>query len=273
MEKELLVTISDETTCLFGVRFLGSFFQNKSLVNLTLLYIAAHRGTSDFRRSGSEDGAMALEESRKILCHWGFSAEKIKSKIHAREFGIAKDIIREGREGVYDSVVLGKRGYGALQNLFCDSVTRKLMEGNIDFPIWISRLPEEDRRNVLLCVDGSDASLRIADHVGFMVKEEDHVIRVLHVDTGQGNNVEMILNAAREKLIVNGIPEARMEMTVIRSHGVVQTILTEADRGDYAVVAVGRVGHQKGGISGWLIGSRSMRLLEHLEKAVLWVSK
>jgi len=225
-------------------------------------------GKSDFNK-----GNMALEASRKILSTWGFSPERIASKIHAQEFGVVKDIIREGREGLYDSVVLGKRGYSAFANLFSASVTKKILEDDIDFPIWISRLPEQGRRNVLLCVDGSDAGLRIADHVGFMLKDEDHTITILHVDTGHSGNGEAILNEAREKLTGNGVPKERIKMSVIKSHRVVHTILEEVERRAYAVVAVGRVGEQKSRMADWLVGSRSMKLLEKMDKAVLWVSK
>lgn len=287
MEKQLLLTVSDETTCLFGVRFLSSFFQNKSLINITLFYVAAHLDAADrstghtdnhpnekaFGKSESDKGNMALEASRKILCTWGFSAERIACKIQSQEFGVVKDIIKEGREGLYDSVVLGKRGYSAFENLFSSSVTKRIMEDDIDFPIWISRLPEHGRRNVLLCVDGSDAGLRIADHVGFMLKDEDQMVTILHVDTGHKENGDAILHEAHEKLTANEVAKERIEMSVIRSHRVVHTILEEVERKAYAVVAVGRVGEQKSKISDWLIGSRSMKLLENMEKAVLWVSK
>ena len=214
-----------------------------------------------------------MEASRRILCNWGFSSERITAKVQTQKAGIVKDIIREARDGLYDSVVLGKRGFGAFESLFSASVTRRIMEDHIDFPIWISRLPESGRRNVLLCVDGSDASLRMADHVGFMLKEEDHKITILHVDNGHNENTEIILEGALKNLIDNGIYQDRIDMSVIKSHRVVQTILEKSEQNAYAIVAVGRVGTQKGKAAGWLVGSRSMKLLQNMEKAVLWVSK
>jgi len=287
MEKQLLLTISDESTCLFGVRFLSSFFQNKSLINITLFYVAAHTDASagsagsiqnhpcekSSDKNDFSKGNMALEAGRRILSTWGFSPEKIALKMQPQEFGVVKDIIREGRAGLYDSVVLGKRGYNAFEDLFSTSVTKRILEDDIDFPIWISRLPEHGRRDVLLCADGSDASLRVADHAGFILKDEDHMITILHVDTGHSENAEAILDGAREKLTDNGVSGERIQMSVIRSHRVVQTILGEMERKAYAVVAVGRVGERKSKMADWLIGSRSIKLLENIEKAVLWVSK
>jgi hypothetical protein len=55
---------------------------------------------------------------------------------------------------------------------------------------------------------------------------------------------------------------------------VVKPIVEEVERGGYAAVAVGRGGTQiKGLFDKWLAGSRSMELMEILEKAALWVSK
>lgn len=286
MEKQLLLTVSDETTCLFGVRFLGSFFQNKSLINITLFYVTDHCeppnsslasiSLHDAPGRKSNDpcpGNTAIEASRRILCNWGFSPDRITFKIQAQEAGIVKDIIREAREGLYDSVVLGKRGFGAFEDFFSASVTKRIMEDHIDFPIWISRLPESGRRNVLLCVDGSDASLRMADHVGFMLKEEDHNITILHVDNDHKENTDNIIEGAFDNLIGNGIDQDRIDISVIKSHRVVHTILEKSEQKAYAIVAVGRVGAQKGKMAGWLIGSRSMKLLQNMEKTVLWVSK
>ncbi|NTW35137.1 MAG: hypothetical protein HGB17_03235 [Syntrophobacteraceae bacterium] len=50
--------------------------------------------------------------------------------------------------------------------------------------------------------------------------------------------------------------------------------MDELNKGRYAVVAVGRGGSESRGIlDKWLMGSVSIKLMESLEKAVLWVSK
>jgi len=287
MEKKLLITVGDETTCLFGVRFLSSFFQNKSLLQIILLSVAPQLDHSNrspvsvhTQIGGKSVGGdvlsevgMALQTSRKILSNWGFPAERITTRVQVEEAGVVKDIIREARQGLYDAVVLGRRGYGLFESLFATSVTARLLEDDIDFPLWISRMPEHGRKNVLLCVDGSDASLRIADHVGFMLREEDHRVTILHVNTGERKDVDAILQAASVKLADNGIEQERMDISVIKSEKVAPTILEEAERKAYAVVAVGRVGANKGGLTGWFVGSRSMKLLQRMEKAVMWVSR
>ncbi|MDY0041416.1 MAG: hypothetical protein RBS57_13985 [Desulforhabdus sp.] len=284
MQKHLLITISDDVRILHGVRFVGSFFANKSKLDITLLYVAPYAATSggdraqrDLHRKNKEiyrrKGEASLGVAKNILLERGFSAENISSKLMFKQFGTVKDIIREAHAQSYDAVVLGKRGYAVFENIMKDSVSKAIMERDIGFPIWICRRPEEDRKNVLLCVDGSEPSLRMADHVGFMLQSEiEHQVTVFHADTGE-KNVEAILDAAKQKLLANGIEQERINLQVVASTGVVKTIAAEVERKAFAVVAVGRVGVKKGGLKQWLVGSRSMKLLEDLENAVLWVSK
>jgi hypothetical protein len=47
MRKRLLITVSDDTSYLHGVRFVSSFFRSKSLVNVTLFYVAPHAHEMD----------------------------------------------------------------------------------------------------------------------------------------------------------------------------------------------------------------------------------
>lgn len=284
MQKHLLITISEDVKLMHGVRFVGSFFKNKSDVKLTLLYVTPSAETINgdkLQRSIDKKnmeiyrqrGQKALDVALKMLKELGFPAENISSKLMFKQFGTIKDIIREARTGSYDAVVLGKRGYAVFENVFQDSVTKAIMERDIDFPLWICRQPEENRRNVLLCVDGSEPGLRMADHVGFMIEsEKDHEVTLFHADTGE-KDIDKMLKEAKKMLLNNGVEEERIHTQVVSSSGVVKTILRETEKKAYAVVAVGRAGMKKGLVKGWLVGSRSMKLLENLDKAALWVSK
>lgn len=284
MEKHLLVTISDDLRILHGVRFVGSFFQNKADLKVTLLYVAplqelsgGDRALREINKKNAEvyrqKGQAAIAESKRLLTERGLSAENISAKLIFKQFGKVKDIIREARAKSYDSVVLGGRGYDILANVLKESVSREMLERDIDFPLWICRHPEENRRNVLLCVDGSDPCYRIADHVGFVLQhEKEHRITIFHLDTGK-HDTEALLAETKNTLLQNGIEPERIGTRVLRSGGIVKTILKEAEKEAYAAVAVGRVGVKKSLLEGWRVGSTSMKLLENLAKAALWVSK
>jgi hypothetical protein len=288
MQKKLLVTVSDEISYLHGVRFVGSFFMNKQAVSVTLFYVAPradiagggqgagrHEIDKQAAEASRKKGHAALDAARKMLLDRGFPVENITSQFIYRQFGTIKDIIREARSGQYDAVILGRRGYMIFESVFGMSMTKEILDQNIETPIWICRNPEESRRNVLLCVDGSDSSLRMVDHAGFMLKDEnEHSVTLFHVDSGEGQDREAIFNEARKVLLDNWISNGRVKSVASASTvtNVAKTILDEAQAGAYAVVGVGRAGIHKGRLKEWLVGSRTMKVLETIEKASLWVS-
>lgn len=289
MPRKLLITVSDDVSYLHGVRFVGSFFRNKSAIGVTLFYVAPHADLAgkattavmpaELDRKAAEAGQSkareALDAARVMLCDRGFPSGNVESKFIFREFGTVKDIMREAGKGAYDAVVLGRRGYMLFESVLATSITRDILDRRIDFPLWICRHPEEGRRNVLLCVDGSEAGLRMVNHVGCMLRNEtEHSITLFHVDTGEGESKEALLGQAGKTLIDNGIPASRIETVVSAAPitGVAKTILDTADRGAFAVIGVGRVGVEKGRLKEWLVGSRTMKLVETVQKAALWVS-
>ena len=285
LQKKILITVSEDVSYQYGLRFAGSFFNNKSAVSATLFYIAspadsAVRGAGQELIAGKlaearkQNALQVLDAARRKLCDRGFPSENVSTKFIFRQFGTARDIVREARAGNYDTVILGRRGYLLFESIFSMSVTRQILDLAIEPPIWICRRPDENRRNVLLCVDGSSASFRMVDHVGFMLTDEDrHSVTLFHVDTGEGRNKEAIMDKARG-LIERQIPQGRVESIVVSStvSGVGKKILEEAAAKNYAAVGVGRVGSRKGRIKEWLTGSRTMKLVESMEKTALWVS-
>ena len=288
MEKHLLLTIGDDMSSLNGVRFAGSFFRNKANLKLTLLYVSSTFESSESKRESQaqkagialaeasrDKGILAMEESRKLLLLRGFREDAVDLKLISKRFGTVKDIVQEARNGLHDAAVIGRRGFAFFEKALSSSVSREILEQRIDFPVWICKRPEEGRKNVLLCVDETEPSRRIADHVGFMLQGEDHSITIFHVDDGERKDIESILAQVQQMLMANHIPEDRIRSLVVRTPRVAAAILEEAEKGAYAVVAVGRGGSQpKGLLKKWLVGgSRSMKLLDTLEKAVLWVSK
>ncbi len=285
MKRHLLVTVSEDVSALYGVRFVASFIERKDLTEITLLYVAqgaegatcSVSATAESSLSDSQcaRGQAALDAARQLLVDRGFLRESVRTLLANKRFGTVKDIAREARAGLYDAVVFGRRGYTLFESTFSTSVSREIMEHRINFPIWICRMPEEHRKGVLVCVDESEPSMRIADHVGFILQnEQQHTVTLLHVSSGNKTEAEAVLNKAEAQLKANGIGAERIRRLIVPGSRVVNTIMDELNKGHYAAVAVGRGGSESRGIlDKWLMGSVSMKLMESLEKAVLWVSK
>jgi nucleotide-binding universal stress UspA family protein len=285
MERHYLLTISEDVNALYGVRFAASFFKNKKKACFTVCYVAtksvipgrtaaAPKQSASSAEALDSKGEAALSAGRKILLDSGFNNDQITTKLISKRQSTVKDIVQEARAGLYDAVILGRRGYALFEQTFSTSVSREILDQEIDFPVWICKRPETGRENVLLCVDETEPSMRIADHVGFVLQEEEHKVTLLYVETGDGAKADSVIGEARERLMANQVAEDRIRTLVVRSSNVSKALLDEAEKGRFAAVAVGRGGARpKGMFKKWITGSKSTKLLEELDKAVLWVSK
>jgi hypothetical protein len=290
LEKHLLVTISEDINALFGLRYVYGFFSNRDLVRLTLFYVTPRVTSSlvpepatSYCESGQKPGTgqcrkppSALATARDWLLDMGFPADRVALKSAPAKLGTVKDIAAEAEQGLYDAVVLGRRGLSWFDEIFDDSITHRLLWEAITFPLWVCRNPMRHRRNVLLCVDGSDQSKRVADHVGFVLRNEpEHGVTVFHnraQSLPEGERIEDIMRQTGDILRQNGIEEERIDYLVKSSKDPAELILKEAQAGEYAAVAVGRTA-DKPSTRDNIFGTTSLTLLRKLEGAALWISK
>jgi nucleotide-binding universal stress UspA family protein len=289
MDKHLLVTVSEQQSTLYGVRFAGNLFSNREGVKFTLFYAVPRgpqvwTGEKDYEsvneaeiqaKKNENRGRKALRAAQQELMKMGFEEEQIKTKLQHRRFSKAVDIIQEGAEGLYDAVVLGRRGLSRLEEAFDESVSKEVLEEKSNFPIWICRKPDLERKGVLVCIDGSDASERILDHVGFILAgEEEQEVTLLSVNNSRKRSkkeTEAILLTAGDSLVKNGLPSEMIKTLVIEDTNVARAILTEAENGLYSAVASGRTGAGQGLLGKIFMGSVSTRLFRELEGAALWL--
>lgn len=290
MHLSLLVTISENPGALYGVRFVAGFFRNKERVKVTL-YSTVPRGPhvweeeKSFERLKEQEVGQeavearfrkAIEAARKRLVDSGFSAGAIESKCLTRSYSTCMDIIQEGERGLYDAVVLGRRGIVGLETLVEQSVSMGLHQEEVGCPVWVCRSPERDREGVLLCLDGSEQSFRMADHVGFILeKEEDHPVTLFQVkrDAEPRADADKIFARARKQLVGNGLPEDLIHDKLVKAPRVAKAILAEADKGRYAVVAAGSTGSGRTLLQRMFLGSVSLRLLRELSGAAFWFTR
>jgi len=211
-----------------------------------------------------------MQWAKRFLLSRGFQDEQVASKVQTRKLSKVLDIVREGERGMYDAVVFGRRGLSWLEQAFDESVTGELLKTKVGFPIWVCRKPESGRRNVLVCIDGSEAAFRAVDHAGFMLSDQvDQEITLMTVATRRGGDGDALWSACTSRLQANGFPEDRIRFQVAESGNVARTILREAERGRFGALAVGRTGEGKA--RGLFMGSVSTTLFKELEKASLWI--
>ncbi|EKO39683.1 MAG: universal stress protein UspA-like protein [Solidesulfovibrio magneticus str. Maddingley MBC34] len=289
MDKHLLVTVSDEYHTSQSLRFVHNFFTNRSELKLTLFYVVPRK--PDWRldpidleanpeaivhieHDKAVHGVPAMAKATEWLRSMGFREDQVAVKFSNGKLGTVKEIVRESEEGLYDAAVLGRRGLSWFEEMVTDSISHRILWESLTFPIWICRNPERGRKNVLVCVDGSEECMRVADHAGFMVRNEpDHNITLLHVCADDRCvDAEQIFGRALAEIKANDVDDSRIAIKVMTSSNPARTILAEANEGKYAAVAIGRTSHKPSSL-GHIFATTSLKILRGIDRAALWLCK
>ncbi len=292
LKRHLMLPISKHSKAGAGLEFVSKFFTAKDDVSLTLLHIPPSQAAVVAEETSYESldlletqaaaehkrGRVVVDDARRKLMAAGFDKENLEDRIASAQVSKAHDIIREARAGRFDAVVLGRRAQVGLAEVMDKSVCRELLEGladSISFPLWICRLPDHERKNVLLCVDGSDPSERMADHTGFMLAHEPgHGVTVFHVQDpsrSDTSEAQAVMDHTIDVLKQAGMPEDRISVMIRRGTNPARLIQGEYDAGNYAAVAIGSAGKDRGLWDRMFVGSVARTVFKELRGAALWV--
>lgn len=284
MDRHFLVAVSEQKSSLLGVRFIGNFFSEKQDIKSTLFYSAPkpsavwgnERNIEEDRRQKSQErknlakGNDALETAKKECISLGFSPDNISLKLQTQIFSKVGDLIQEGEKGHYDALVMGRRGLSMIEEAFEDSVSKALFDQTFTFPVWLCRSNHPDRKNVLLYLDGSETSFRMADHVGFILSmEKKHRVDMMISD--DVSDAAAVKETARSILLKHGIPEDLIRQKTGISGNVAGIILKEVEKEHYAAVALGRSGQEKSLLMRLFRGPVCGALFKDLHDASLWL--
>ncbi|MGB3209161.1 MAG: hypothetical protein WBB19_00505 [Desulforhopalus sp.] len=290
MNKHFLVTISDDIEHLYGVRFICSFFKEMSQHRLTLLHICRLDGnemgkTLNEMWANPEDKVQAnlaigakrsIDRAKTLLDKSRMSIDQMITKTVAERYGKVKDILTEGSNGLYDAIVLGRRASYTLQWVFerpADELAQYMIKDDCcTTPLWICPEAEQGGKNVLLCVDGSEDAYRAADHVGYILSAQDHhTITLFHVGNGIGGDSSKIFQRAESILHEHKVGSERIDRKTSWGLSIPGSILSEAEKGNYAAVAVGLHGQEHGPMKDFnMVGGTTSKLINKLEKTALW---
>ena len=121
------------------------------------------------RKNGRTLARKQLKEAEERLIRSGFAREQIESQVKIAS-GISAAIREEAERGNYDSVLIGRRGLGAMGNMFFGSTSGELIEKCHKVPLWIVD-GNVNASRFLLAVQSHPSSLMAADHLAFMLKD------------------------------------------------------------------------------------------------------
>lgn len=290
MKKHFLATVSNDYDQLTGLEFVCSFFKKLSEHQVTLLHICRLDADKtnkallemwehpDERVSGKPTiGARkALDKATEMLSQSKMSVDSMMTKTFAERYGKIKDILNESSSGLYDAIILGKRASYTLQWFFerpADETAKSIIQdSSLNTPLWICPEPEFGRKNVLVCVDGSEESFRAVDHVGYILSLQDqHNITLFMVDNGSGLNPDKIFQKSIKILGDHAIVNERIRTETTWGLNIAGTITSYAEKNNFAAIAAGLHGVNEGFMKRVsLAGGTTSSLIERAEKVALW---
>lgn len=290
MEKSLLATISNDADHLFGVRFICSFFKDLSEYQVTLLHIcrldnnASKTSASTIWQDPGRSikgqfpaGAkVAINKARELLRSNRVPVDQVITKTIAECYGKVKDILTESSKGFYDAIVLGRRASYTFQWMFersADETFQSMIkDSSCVSPLWICSDIEPKRKNVLLCIDGSESCYRAVDHVGYILStQQQHSITLFHVENTVGTECVEFFFRAEKILKQHSIAAKQIRSKVTWGASVSGTIESEAKSGGYAVIAIGMGGQKRSDVSKlWLTGKTAAKLISKTQNLSLW---
>ena len=97
-----------------------------------------HRQTFCAMEDTKKDSVKSfMEKAKRVLVGSGFSSQNVATKIRKKKTGIARDILKEARQGKYDTLVIGRRGLTGIKQFVFGSVSNKLVQQATDVSVVV----------------------------------------------------------------------------------------------------------------------------------------
>jgi nucleotide-binding universal stress UspA family protein len=233
-----------------------------------------------------------LESLKEVLLRAGVPEASVELLAQPRRHGVAKDVLDVAQEGLFDAILVGRRGIGGLQRLFMGSVSAHLIENSPVIPVWMVDGKVFSTR-VMVAVDGSESALRAVDHLAFILsgvpaarvcffhvtprlkdfceidfsRDQSEALETL-VSRGDRRCMDDFFPAALNKLRAAGFEESQIETrTAGTLVSIGETILKAAREGGFGTLVMGRRGVNRS----FFGGSVSYLVSRDISDAALWM--
>ncbi len=148
MEKKVLIAIDLSENSLKAVDYVGEMMVHHPSVSVTLLNII-REPSSDvmpdeierkaYVRKMRDNTGRHMEEAARRLINTGIDEKNIQVKMQvcSKLVSIADLILKEAREGHYQTVVVGRRGVSKRQEFLFGSISKKVVGEAKDCAVWV----------------------------------------------------------------------------------------------------------------------------------------
>ena len=306
MKKKILVAVDGSVYSSNSLDYLIRLFKNDSNLNIQLLSIVS-AGSSDqnwmldvdplrtespvveLRKAKAE---RYLRDAMARLLRNGFTEDQIDFLVESSSASFATSIHHHANKGIYDGLLIGRRGVGRVGEMFMGSVSADLITKCHEVPLWIID-GEVTSTRFLLAVHCTPQSLLAADHLAFiMQKNPETRVYLYHSSSVFGStqaapseefhaqwgeqwcnehlDLDNNLYKAHTRILVdNGIPEEKISQITPRmdldaSHD----LLRQAKKHGCGTVLIGRRGRE---VEKGLLGGVSDRTTQHAQNMAVWL--
>lgn len=230
-----------------------------------------------------------MEKASMILKEGGLPNSSVKVKIHKKQTGIARDILKEASND-YDAIVLGRKSSGLIPGLALGSVASKLLERLTDKPVMVVGR-DIVGNDVLIAVDGSENSSRAVRFVANTLNgDKQNRIGLLHVvrkdssltnmpDREEIQNhlhmavsglIEPFFEKSRKQLVESGCPAENISQKVVTGvSSRAKAIVEEATSNGYGTIVLGRRGHSH--VKDFFMGRVSNKVVQLGRTSAVWM--
>ena len=306
MLKKILVAVDGSVYSSNSLDYLIRLFKNDSSLNIHLLSIVS-AGSSDQNwmldvdplRSESPvvdlrkaKASRYLKDASDRLLRNGFSEEQVHFSVESSAGSIATSIHHHANQGLYDGLLVGRRGVGKIGEMFMGSVSADLINKCHEVPLWIID-GEVTSTCFLLAVHCTPESLLAADHLAFIMHSNPETEVYLYHSSSVFGSTQVappeqfhdqwgeawctehldldnhLYQAHTRILIENNIPKERItgispRLDLDASHD----LLRQAKKHGCGTVVIGRRGRE---IDKGLLGGVSDRTTQNAQNVAVWL--
>ncbi len=310
MEKKLLLAIDGSRNSLMTLDYIGHLFQFCPEVKMVLFHVlppvppvykeggltnpVTQRYLDGWKQKNQEAIEKVLQKSQEKLIKAGWSASQIEIRAQEKRIGLARDILFEAEKGLYDAIVIGRRGLSKVEEIFLGSVSNKIIQGAKTIPVWVIG-GKVTTHKILVALDGSENAMRAVDHLSFILDSCGHrKIEVLLLNIWPGfitlsgpriipylsifpasrekyeERTTLFLKQAEERILEAGLAPSQANRKIhIKSADIGKAILLEAQKGGYETIVLGRRGISKA--KEFFMGSVSNKILQQAGNKAVWI--
>jgi nucleotide-binding universal stress UspA family protein len=230
----------------------------------------------------------SMDKAEQTLLRSGFSPDAVTKRIHNRKEGIARDIVKEAKDG-YSAVIIGRRGTGTYKEIIVGSVAKKIVEKVAFLPVlMIGEIPPDDK--FLVAIDSSENALQAVDYVAQILGGFDFKINLFHAIRGDQSihsgiahlffpkesledaeaGAIAIFDKAKRRLEEAGFTSDQINTKLVSGvSSRAEAIVKEAREGDYGTIVLGRRGLSK--VQEFLLGRVSNKVISIIRRRALWI--